>query len=76
MTKVISHPVRSKVFDVPLPFPPLVDAGVDVRLSGDRRCLVAGIEALQEMMADDAAAVCGHDTAAVGNAKATVGASP
>ena len=61
MTKDISHSVRSKVLDapLPLPLPTLVDAVEEVRLSVDRFCLLAGIGALQEMMEEDAATVCG-----------------
>ena len=39
--------------------PASVEALDEVRLSVDRFCLVAGIEALQKMMEDDATAVCG-----------------
>ena len=39
--------------------PTLSEAMGEVRLSVDRFCLLAGIEALQEMMAEDAAALCG-----------------
>ncbi len=53
--------VRSKVPDNRLPYllPTSVEALDEVRLSVDRFCLVAGIEALQEMMEEDATAVCG-----------------
>ena len=61
MTKDISHPAHWKVLDAPLPFPlpRLAEALDEVRLSVDRFCLLAGIEGLQEMMEEDAAAVCG-----------------
>ncbi len=41
------------------PLPTLEDAVDDVSLSVDRFCLLAGIEVLQEMMEDDATAICG-----------------
>jgi len=61
MTKDISRSVRSKVLDnrLPYPLPTSVEALDEVRLSVDRFCLMAGIEALQKMMDDDATAVCG-----------------
>ena len=39
--------------------PPLADAMDAVRLSVDRFCLLAGVEALAEMMEEDATTVCG-----------------
>ena len=61
MTKDISRSVRSKVLDnrLPYPLPTSVEALDEVRLSVGRFCLMAGIEALQKMMDDDATAVCG-----------------
>ncbi len=41
------------------PLPSLGDAMEDVSLSVDRLCLLAGIEALAEMMEEDATTVCG-----------------
>ena len=41
------------------PMPPLADAMDAVRLSVDRFCLLAGVEALAEMMEEDATTVCG-----------------
>jgi transposase-like protein len=49
----------AKALAAPFPLPPLPAALEDVRLSVDRFCLLAGIEALQEMMEEDATAVCG-----------------
>ncbi len=42
------------------PMPTLADAMDAVRLSVDRFCLLAGIEALAEMMEEDATTVCGR----------------
>ena len=39
--------------------PPLADAMDAVHLSVDRFCLLAGVEALAEMMEEDATTVCG-----------------
>ena len=41
------------------PVATLGDAMEEVRLSVDRFCLLAGVEASQEMMEEDATAVCG-----------------
>ncbi len=43
----------------PFALPSLGDAKEGVSLSVDRFCLLAGIEALAEMMEEDATAVCG-----------------
>ena len=51
-SKALEHPL-------PMPVPPLSDAYKDLRVSVDRFCLLAGIEALAEMLAADAEAVCG-----------------
>ena len=59
MTKDISLWVRSKVLEAPFPLPRLIGAMEEVRLRVDRVCLLAGNEALQQMMEDAAAAVCG-----------------
>ena len=42
-----------------VPMPPLADAMDAVHLSVDRFCLLAGVEALAEMMEEDATTVCG-----------------
>lgn len=55
----IRSSTRAKALAAPFPLPPLGEAMDEVRVSVDRFCLLAGIAALQEMMADDAAAVCG-----------------
>lgn len=44
---------------LPLPLPTLTEAVEEVRLNVARFCLLAGIEALQSMMEEDATAVCG-----------------
>lgn len=61
MTKDTCSSIRSKALDAPLPVgaPPLSEAFEAVRMSVDRFCLLAGIEALGEMMEADATAVCG-----------------
>ena len=51
-SKALEHPL-------PMPVPPLSDAYKDLRVSVDRFCLLAGIEALAEMLAADAEVVCG-----------------
>ena len=53
--------ILSKVLDAPLPLtvPPLTGAFEAMRVSADRFCLVAGLAALQEMMAEDVALLCG-----------------
>ena len=43
-SKALEHPL-------PMPVPPLSDAYKDLRVSVDRFCLLAGIEALAEMLA-------------------------
>ncbi len=43
----------------PFPLPTRGDAMDEICLSIDRFCLLAGIEALSEMMEEDATAVCG-----------------
>ena len=50
---------RPKALAPSIPMPPLVDAMDAVHLSGDRFCLLAGVEALAEMMEEDATTVCG-----------------
>ena len=54
--------------------PPLADAMDAVRLSGDRFCLLAGVEALAEMMEEDATTVCGADIVAMGTVGVIAGA--
>ncbi len=57
------HDIRSstspKALAASFPVPTLGDAMEEVRLSVDRFCLLAGVEASQEMMEEDATAVCG-----------------
>ena len=48
---------RPKALAPSIPMPPLADAAV--HLSVDRFCLLAGVEALAEMMEEDATTVCG-----------------
>jgi transposase-like protein len=55
----IRSSTNAKALAARLALPTLGEAMDEVRLSVDRFCLLAGIEALQEMMADDATAVCG-----------------
>jgi transposase-like protein len=53
-----------------MPAPSLSEAFEAVQVSVDRFCLAAGIEALEEMMADDVAALCGPAYGRVGERKA------
>jgi glucosamine 6-phosphate synthetase-like amidotransferase/phosphosugar isomerase protein len=46
-----------KALAISIPMPPLADAMDAVRLSVDRFCLLAGVEALAEMMDEDATVV-------------------
>ncbi len=50
---------RPKALAPSIPMPPLADAMAAVHLSVDRFCLLAGVEALAEMMEEDATTVCG-----------------
>ena len=50
---------RPKALAPSVPMPPLADAMDAVHLSVDRFCLLAGVEALAEMMEEDATTVCG-----------------
>ena len=52
---------RPKALAPSIPMPPLADAmdAVHLRLPVDRFCLLAGVEALAEMMEEDATTVCG-----------------
>ena len=53
---------RPKALAPSIPMPPLADAMDAVHLSVDRFCLLAGVEALAEMMEGDATTVCGAPT--------------
>ena len=61
MTKTIANTRFSKVAAMPLPLclPSLPVALDEVRMSVDRFCLLAGIETLNEMLTEDAVAICG-----------------
>jgi transposase-like protein len=61
MTKDIPNTRLSKVLEAPLPssLPNLPSAFEDLRISVDRFCLLAGVEALGEMLAEDAEVLCG-----------------
>ena len=50
---------RPKALAPSIPMPPLADAMDAVHLSVDRFCLLAGVEAMAEMMEEDATTVCG-----------------
>ena len=59
MGKDIRSSTSPIALGAPFPLPSLGDAMEEVSLSVDRFCLLAGIEALAEMMEEDATAVCG-----------------
>ncbi len=59
MRNDIRSSTSSKALGALFPMPTLGDAMGELRLSVDRFCLLAGIEALQEMMEEDATRVCG-----------------
>ena len=61
MTKTTTNDRLSKLLEAPLPVlpPALPEAFEDLRLSVDRFCLLAGVEALGEMLAEDAEELCG-----------------
>lgn len=61
MTKDSRSWIHSKVqgSSLPVSVPPLAEAFDAVQISVDRFCLLAGIEVLQELMADDVASLCG-----------------
>ena len=59
MGKNIRSSSSPKAHATSFPMPPLADAMDAVRLSVDRFCLLAGVEALAEMMEEDATTVCG-----------------
>jgi transposase-like protein len=59
MRKDIRSSTSPKALGALLPMPSLTEAMDEVRLSVDRFCLLAGVEALIEMMEEDAEAHCG-----------------
>ena len=61
MTKTTQNNRLSKLLQSPLPVlpPALPEVFEDLRLSVDRFCLLAGVEALGEMLAEDAEVLCG-----------------
>ncbi len=61
MTQDIPNARLSKVLEAPLPLavPSLPSALKELRVSVDRFCLLAGVEALGEMLAEDTEALCG-----------------
>jgi transposase-like protein len=61
MTQDIPNARLSKVLEAPLPLavPSLPSALEELRVSVDRFCLLAGVEALGEMLAEDTEALCG-----------------
>jgi len=61
MTKTTQNSRLSKLLQSPLPVlpPALPEVFEDLRVSVDRFCLLAGVEALGEMLAEDAEALCG-----------------
>ena len=59
MGKNIRSSSSPKALATSFPMPPLADAMDAVRLSVDRFCLLAGVEALAELMEEDATTVCG-----------------
>ena len=61
MSKTTRNAPSSQALEnpLPMPMPPLSGAYQDIRVSVDRFCLLAGIEAIGEMLAADVEAVCG-----------------
>lgn len=61
MTQDIPNARLSKVLEAPLPLavPSLPSALEELQVSVDRFCLLAGVEALGEMLAEDTEALCG-----------------
>ena len=59
MRKNIRGSSSPKALAASFPVPSLTAAMDEVRLSVDRFCLLAGVEALAEMMEEDATTVCG-----------------
>ena len=74
MGKNIRSSSSPKALATSFPMPPLADAMDAVRLSVDRFCLLAGVEALAEMMEEDATTVCGPDIVAMGTVGVIAGA--
>ena len=74
MGKNIRSSSSPKALAPSFPMPPLADAMDAVRLSVDRFCLLAGVEALAEMMEEDATTVCGADIVAMGTVGVIAGA--
>ena len=58
MRQDIRSSTSPKALAASFPVPTLGDAMEEIRQSVDRFCLLAEIEALQEMMEEDATAVC------------------
>ena len=65
---------RPKALAPSIPMPPLADAMDAVHLSVDRFCLLAGVEALAEMMEEDPRPCAGPDIAAMGTVEVIAGA--
>ena len=65
---------RPKALAPSIPMPPLADAMDAVHLSVDRFCLLAGVEALAEMMEEDATTVCGARHRRLGTVEVIAGA--
>ncbi len=59
MRKDIRSSSSPKALAALFPVPTLAEAMDEVRLGVDRFCLLAGVEALAEMMEEDATTVCG-----------------
>ncbi len=59
MGKDIRSSTIPKALAASFPMPTPAEAMGEVRLGVDRFCLLAGVEALAEMMEEDATAVCG-----------------
>ena len=75
MGKNIRSSSSPKALATSFPMPPLADAMDAVRLSVDRLCLVAGVEALAEMMEEDATTVMrGPTSIAMGTVGVIAGA--
>ena len=74
MGKNIRSSTSPKALAASFPIQTLADAMDEVRLSVDRFCLLAGVEALAEMMEEDATTVCGPDIAAMGTVGVIAGA--
>ena len=59
MRKNIRSSSSPKALGASFPMPTLAEAMDEIRLSVDRFCLLAGVEALAEMMEEDTTTVCG-----------------